>query len=137
MERQPFQSRGRIVAGALQNDGAGQFQLSCGPHTPADKIKCENGRLIEFDDIKDLDKHTGSMRVSVASTRGRAASRFSISTTRCSAAISMLIRLTQTVYSDGLVGMDDTFGKIIDKREETGEFENTLVHFQSRIVKSL
>jgi arylsulfatase len=48
----------------LEDDVFDHYEVHC---TPADKTKCENGKLIELDYIKDLDQHW--LETSLASLR--------------------------------------------------------------------
>ena len=102
--------------------------------TPADKTNCENGRLIDLTYIKDLDKHW--LEVSVAfmdKMKGSKQPFFLYHGTRgCHfdnypsdewAGKSM----ARTVYSDCMVHMDYVLGKLVDKLQEIGELENTLI----------
>lgn len=119
----------------LEQDEFNHYEVHC---TPADTEKCENGKLIELDYIKDLDKHW--MEVSLAfldkmkdstqpfylyhATRG---CHFDNYPSDDWAGKSM----SRTVFGDCMVEMDFILGKLVDKLEEIGELENTLIMFTS------
>ncbi|MEG6508625.1 sulfatase-like hydrolase/transferase [Methyloligella sp. 2.7D] len=117
----------------MEEDSFDHHEVHC---TPADKEKCESGKLIDLDYIKDLDQHWLEVSLDFLDKRKGDDQPFLLyhATRGChfdnypndeyagkSAA--------RTVFSDCMVEMDDIFGKIIDKLEETGELENTLVLF--------
>jgi arylsulfatase A-like enzyme len=104
--------------------------------TPADTEKCEEGKLIDLDYIKDLDQHWLQVSLDFLDSRKDNDQPFYLyhATRGChfdnypndeyagkSAA--------RTVFSDCMVEMDDIFGAIMDKLDEVGELENTLVLF--------
>jgi arylsulfatase len=119
----------------LEDDIFNHYEVHC---TPADKTKCENGKLIELDYIKDLDQHWLDTSLAFLdkmkgakqpfylyhATRGR---HFDNYPSDAWAGKSM----ARTVYSDCLVQMDDVLGKLVDKLAEIGELENTLIIFTS------
>ena len=117
----------------LEQDAFNHYEVHC---TPADTEKCENGKLIELDYIKDLDQHW--LEVSLAfldKMKGSKQPFYLYHATRgCHfdnypsdqwAGKSM----ARTVYSDCMVEMDYILGKLVDKLEEVGELENTLIFF--------
>jgi arylsulfatase A-like enzyme len=117
----------------MEEDKFNHTEVHC---TPANKQDCESGRLIDLDYIKELDQHW--LEVSLAFldkmkgskqpwllyhvTRG---CHFDNYPTDEYAGKS----LGRTVYTDCFVEMDDIFGKLMAKLEETGELDNTLVLF--------
>jgi arylsulfatase A-like enzyme len=119
----------------MEDDVFNHYEVHC---TPADKKQCENGKLIDLDYIKHLDEHW--MNVSLAflnKMKGSKQPFYLYHATRgCHfdnypsdkwAGKSM----ARTVYSDCMVHMDYVLGKLMDKLEEIGEAENTLVIFTS------
>ena len=119
----------------MQEDNFNHYEVHC---TPADKKKCENGKLIDLDYIKDLDKHW--MDVSLAfldKMKGSKQPFYLYHATRgCHfdnypsdewAGKSM----ARTSYSDCMVHMDYVLGRLMEKLEEIGEAENTIVIFTS------
>jgi len=106
--------------------------------TSGDKEKCESGKLIDLDYIKDLDQHWKQVSLDfIEKQKGSDKPFFLYHATRgChfdnypnddylgkSAA--------HTVFSDCMVEMDDVFGSLIAKLKETGQLENTLILFTS------
>ena len=119
----------------MEEDNFNHYEVHC---TPADKTKCQNGKLIDLDYIKDLDKHW--MEVSLGfldRMKGSDKPWYLYHATRgCHfdnypsdewAGKSM----ARTSYSDCMVHMDYVLGRLMDKLEETGEAENTIVIFTS------
>jgi arylsulfatase A-like enzyme len=117
----------------MEQSNFNHYEVHC---TPSDKNSCENGRLIDLTYIKHLDKHWMDMSRSFLDTmRGSKQPFYLYHATRgCHfdnypsdewAGKS----LGRTVHSDCMVEMDDTFGKIVDKLQEIGELENTLIIF--------
>ncbi|MEM8575894.1 MAG: sulfatase-like hydrolase/transferase [Pseudomonadota bacterium] len=119
----------------LEKDNFNHYEVHC---TPADKEQCEDKKLIDLDYIKDLDDHW--MEVSLAfldKMKGSEKPFYLYHATRgCHfdnypndewAGKSM----ARTVFSDCMVHMDHIFGKLMEKLEEIGEAENTLVIFTS------
>jgi arylsulfatase len=115
----------------MEKDHFDHNEVHC---TPADKTNCQDGKLIDLTYIKDLDTHW--LEVGLAfldKMKGSKQPFFMYHATRgChfdnyppdewagkSAA--------RTVYSDCMVQMDYTLGKLVDKLQETGELENTLI----------
>ena len=106
--------------------------------TPADKTKCTDGRLIDLNYTKDLDRHW--MDYSSAFIRRMKDSKapfFLYHGTRgChfdnypSDQWAGRSR-ARTVYSDCMVEMDHILGELNKALEETGQAENTLVFFSS------
>ncbi len=119
----------------MEKDNFDHYEVHC---TPADKTTCENGKLIDLDYIKDLDKHW--METSLAfldKMKGSTQPFYLYHATRgCHfdnypsdewAGKSM----ARTAFSDCMVHMDYVLGKLMDKLEEIGEAENTIVIFTS------
>lgn len=117
----------------MQEDTFNHHEVHC---TLADKDNCESGRLIGLDYIKDLDQHWLKVSLDFLDSRKDNDQPFLLyhATRGChfdnyppdeyagkSAA--------RTVFSDCMVEMDDIFGAIMSKLEETGKLENTLVLF--------
>ena len=115
----------------MEQDKFNHYEVHC---TSADKANCENGRLIDLTYIKDLDKHW--LEVSSAfldKMKGSKQPFFLYHATRgCHfdnypsdnwAGKSM----ARTVYSDCMVEMDYTLGKLVEKLDQIGELENTLI----------
>jgi arylsulfatase len=119
----------------MEEDNFDHYEVHC---TPADKTKCENGKLIDLDYIKDLDKHwTETSLAFLDKMKGSAQPFYLYHATRgCHfdnypsdewAGRSM----ARTSYSDCMVHMDHVLGKLMNKLEEIGEAENTIVIFTS------
>lgn len=119
----------------LEDDVFNHHEVHC---TPADKTKCEDGRLIDLDYIRDLDKHW--METSLAfldRMKGSTQPFYLYHATRgCHfdnypsdewAGKSM----ARTVYGDCMVHMDYVLGQLVDKLDEIGELENTLIFLTS------
>jgi arylsulfatase len=115
----------------MEQDKFNHYEVHC---TSADKANCENGRLIDLTYIKDLDKHW--LEVSLGfldKMKGSKQPFFLYHATRgCHfdnyppdewAGKS----LARTVYSDCMVEMDYTLGKLVEKLDQMGELENTLI----------
>src|SRR5215475_5091248 len=115
----------------MEEDKFDHYEVHC---TPADKVHCENGRLIDLTYIKDLDKHW--LEVSLGfldKMKGSKQPFFLYHATRgCHfdnypsdewAGKSM----ARTVFSDCMVEMDYTLGKLVEKLDQIGELENTLI----------
>jgi arylsulfatase len=102
--------------------------------TSADKINCQDGRLIDLTYIKDLDKHW--LDVSLAfldKMKGSKQPFFLYHATRGCHFDNYPAdewagkSLARTVFSDCMVHMDYVLGQIYDKLKQTGELENTLI----------
>ena len=119
----------------MEEDVFNHYEVHC---TPADKTKCKNGKLIDLAYIKDLDKHW--METSLAfldEMKGSKQPFYLYHATRgCHfdnypsdewAGRSM----ARTVYSDCMVHMDYILGQLVDKLDEVGELENTIIIFTS------
>ena len=119
----------------MEEDNFNHYEVHC---TPADKKQCENGKLIDLDYIKDLDKHW--MNVSLGfldSMKGSKKPFYLYHATRgCHfdnypsdkwAGKSM----ARTSFSDCMVHMDYVLGRLMEKLEDIGEAENTIVIFTS------
>jgi arylsulfatase A-like enzyme len=115
----------------MEKDHFAHTEVHC---TVADKTNCQDGRLIDLTYIKDLDKHW--LDVSLAfldKMKGSKQPFFLYHATRgChfdnypadewagkSAA--------RTVYSDCMVHMDYVLGRLVEKLQQTGELDNTLI----------
>ncbi len=117
----------------MEQDDFSHNEVHC---TPADKTKCENGKLIDLDYIKDLDQHW--LQVSLAfldkmkgskqpfllyhATRGCHFDNYPPDQYAGKSA-------ARTVFSDCMVEMDDIFGKLVSKLQDVGELDNTLILF--------
>jgi arylsulfatase len=119
----------------MKEDNFNHYEVHC---TPADKQKCEDGKLIELDYIKDLDTHWLETSLAFLDKMKGSKQPFYLyhATRGCHfdnypsdkwAGKSM----ARTVYSDCMVEMDDVLGKLVDKLDEIGELENTLILFTS------
>jgi arylsulfatase len=119
----------------MEEDNFDHYEVHC---TPADTTKCENGKLIDLDYIKDLDEHW--METSLAfldKMKGSTQPFYLYHATRgCHfdnypsdewAGKSM----ARTSFSDCMVHMDYVLGKLMEKLEAIGEAENTIVIFTS------
>lgn len=119
----------------VEEDDFNHYEVHC---SPADKTKCENGKLIELNYIKELDKHWLDVSLDfLGKMQGSKQPFFLYHGTRgCHfdnypsdewAGKSM----SRTVYGDCMVQMDYTLGKLVAKLKEVGELENTLILFTS------
>ena len=117
----------------MQEDAFNHHEVHC---TPADKDNCESGRLIGLDYIKDLDQHWLKVSLDFLDSRKDNDQPFLLyhATRGCHfdnyppdeyAGKSA----SRTVFGDCMVEMDDIFGAIMSKLEETGKLDNTLVLF--------
>ncbi|WP_199252675.1 sulfatase-like hydrolase/transferase [Chachezhania sediminis] len=119
----------------MEEDGFNHYEVTC---SATDKDKCDNGKLIDLDYIKDLDQHWKDVSLDFLDKQKDADKPFFLyhATRGChfdnypnddylgkSAA--------HTVFSDCMVEMDDIFGSLMAKLEETGQLENTLVILSS------
>jgi arylsulfatase A-like enzyme len=115
----------------MEEDKFNHTEVHC---TPSDKKDCESGRLIDLDYIKDLDQHWLQVSLDFLDSRKENDQPFFLyhATRGCHfdnypndeyAGKSM----GRTVYTDCFVEMDDIFGALMAKLEETGELDNTLV----------
>jgi arylsulfatase A-like enzyme len=106
--------------------------------TPGDKAKCQDGKVIDLDYIKDLDQHWLDVSLGfLDKMKGSRKPFFLYHATRgCHfdnypskewAGKSM----ARTSYSDCMVQMDDVLAKLYGKLEEIGEAENTLILLSS------
>jgi arylsulfatase A-like enzyme len=117
----------------MEEDEFNHHEVHC---TPADTENCESLELIDLDTIKDLDQNWLQDSLDFLDSREGSDQPFYLyhATRGChfdnypndeyagkSAA--------RTVFSDCMVEMDDIFGSIMDKLDEIGELENTLVLF--------
>lgn len=119
----------------LEKDEFNHYEVHC---TTADTEKCENGKLIELDYIKDLDQHWLDVSLAFLDKMKGSKQPFYLyhATRGCHfdnypsdqwAGKSM----ARTVFSDCMVEMDYVLGKIVDKLTEIGEIDNTLIFFTS------
>ncbi len=119
----------------LEEDKFNHYEVHC---TPADKKKCQNGKLIELSYIKQLDKHWLDVSLDfLEKMKGSKRPFFLYHATRgCHfdnypsdewAGRSM----SRTSFGDCMVHMDSVLGQLVSKLEETGELENTLILFSS------
>jgi arylsulfatase A-like enzyme len=106
----------------MEQDDFNHYEVHC---TPADKTKCENGRLIDLTYIKDLDQHWLDVSLGFLDKMKGSKQPFYLyhATRGCHfdnypsdkwAGKSM----ARTVFSDCMVEMDDIFGKIVNKLQE-------------------
>jgi len=115
----------------MEQDKFNHTEVHC---TPANKNDCESGRVIDLTYIKDLDKHW--LDVSLAfldKMKGSKQPFFLYHATRgCHfdnypsdewAGRSE----SRTVYGDCMVHMDYVLGQLVDKLQQVGELENTLI----------
>lgn len=115
----------------MQEDGFDHHEVHC---TPEDTEQCQDGKLIDLDYIKDLDTHWKEVSLAFLDKMKDSDKPFFLyhATRGChfdnyppdeylgkSAA--------HTVFSDCMVQMDDIFGALVDKLEETDQLENTLI----------
>ena len=115
----------------MEEDKFNHTEVHC---TTADTKDCESGRLIDLDYIKDLDQHWLQVSLDFLDSRKGNDQPFLLyhATRGCHfdnypndeyAGKSM----GRTTYTDCFVEMDDIFGKLMAKLEETGKLDNTLV----------
>jgi len=115
----------------MEDDNFSHYEVHC---SSADKTSCENGKLIELNYIKELDKHWLDVSLSfLDKMKGSKQPFFLYHGTRgCHfdnypsdewAGKSM----SRTVYGDCMVQMDYTLGQIVDKLQAIGELDNTLI----------
>jgi len=109
----------------VENDDFSHYEVHC---TPGDKEKCENGKLIELNYIKELDKHWLDTSLAfLDKMKGSKQPFFLYHATRgCHfdnypsdewAGKSM----SRTVYGDCMVQMDYTLGQLVDRLEAIGD----------------
>ena len=119
----------------MEKDNFDHYEVHC---TPADTKQCETGKLIDLDYIKHLDEHWLNTSLAFLEKMKGSKQPFYLyhATRGCHfdnypsdewAGKSM----ARTVYSDCMVQMDYVLGKLMDKLEEIGEAENTIVIFTS------
>jgi len=115
----------------MEQDKFNHTEVHC---TAADKTNCENGREIDLTYIKDLDKHWLEVSLGFLDKMKGSKQPFYLyhATRGCHfdnypsdewAGKSM----ARTVYSDCMVQMDYTIGKLVEKLDQIGELENTLI----------
>lgn len=118
----------------VENDDFSHYEVHC---TPGEE-KCENGKLIELNYIKELDKHWLDTSLAfLDKMKGSKQPFFLYHATRgCHfdnypsdewAGKSM----SRTVYGDCMVQMDYTLGQLVDRLEAIGELDNTLILLSS------
>jgi arylsulfatase len=117
----------------MEDDNFSHYEVHC---APADKDKCENGRLIDLTYIKDLDEHWLEVSLGFLDRmKGSKQPFFLYHATRgCHfdnyPSDKWAGRSTaRTVYGDCMVEMDDIFGKLVEKLQEIGELDDTLILF--------
>ena len=119
----------------VENDDFSHYEVHC---TPGDKEKCENGKLIELNYIKELDRHWLDTSLAfLDKMKGSKQPFFLYHATRgCHfdnypsdewAGKSM----SRTVYGDCMVQMDYTLGQLVDRLAAIGELDNTLILLSS------
>ena len=115
----------------MENDPFSHNEVYC---TPADKTNCRKGKLIDLTYIKDLDQHWLEVSLNfLDKMKGSKQPFFLYHATRgCHfdnypsdewAGKSM----ARTSYGDCMVQMDWTLGQLVDKLQQMGELENTLI----------
>jgi arylsulfatase A-like enzyme len=115
----------------VEDDDFSHYEVHC---TPGDKTKCENGKLIELNYIKELDKHWLDTSLAFLERMKDSKQPFFLyhATRGCHfdnypsdewAGKSM----SRTVYGDCMVQMDYTIGQLVDKLQAIGELDNTLI----------
>jgi arylsulfatase A-like enzyme len=115
----------------VEDDDFSHYEVHC---TPADKTKCENGKLIELNYIKELDKHWLDTSLAFLDRMKGSKQPFFLyhGTRGCHfdnypsdewAGKSM----SRTVYGDCMVQMDYTIGQLVDRLQAIGELDNTLI----------
>ena len=117
----------------MEDDNFSHYEVHC---ASADKDKCENGRLIDLTYIKDLDEHWLEVSLGFLDRmKGSKQPFFLYHATRgCHfdnyPSDKWAGKSTaRTVYGDCMVEMDDIFGKLVEKLQEIGELDNTLILF--------
>jgi len=119
----------------LEADNFDHYEVHC---TPADKTSCENGKLIDLVYIKDLDQHWLDTSLAFLDKMKGSKQPFYLyhAARGCHfdnypsdqwAGKSM----SRTTYGDCMVQMDYVLGKLVDKLQEIGELDNTLIFFTS------
>lgn len=115
----------------MQEEAFNQYEVHC---TTADTEKCESGKLIDLDYIKDLDEHWKQTSLDFFDKMKGSKEPFFLyhGTRGCHfdnypSDDYLGKSAAHTVYSDCMVQMDDILGALVDKLEETGELENTLI----------
>ena len=115
----------------VEDDNFSHYEVHC---SPADKTSCENGKLIELNYIKELDKHWLDVSLSfLDKMKGSKQPFFLYHGTRgCHfdnypSAEWAGKSMSRTVYGDCMVQMDYTLGQIVDKLQAIGELDNTLI----------
>jgi arylsulfatase len=115
----------------VEQDNFSHYEVHC---SPADKKSCENGKLIELTYIKELDKHWMDVSLSFIDKMKVSKQPFFLyhATRGCHfdnypsdewAGKSM----SRTVYGDCMVQMDYILKRLVDKLQDIGELENTLI----------
>ena len=115
----------------IQEEPFSQTEVHC---TAANTDACEAGKLIDLDYIKDLDAHWKQTSLDFIDNMKDSDKPFFLyhATRGCHfdnyPSDDYLGKSpAHTVYSDCMVEMDDIFGALVDKLNETGELENTLI----------
>ena len=120
----------------LEQDDFSHNEVHC---TPGDKEKCENGKLIELNYIKELDKHwTGYEPLLPRQDEGKQAAVLplprdarlplrQLSVARVGGQVDVRARCTVIAW----FRWTTSSGQLVDKLQEVGELENTLILFTS------
>jgi arylsulfatase A-like enzyme len=115
----------------MEQDKFNHYEVHC---TPANTNDCENGKLIELTYIKELDKHWLDTSLAfMDKMKGSKQPFFLYHATRgCHFDNYPSDKWAgkseaRTVYSDCMVEMDDVLGQLVDRLQQTGELENTLI----------
>jgi len=115
----------------MEDDNFSHYEVRC---SSADKTSCENGKLIELNYIKELDKHWLDVSLTfLDKMKGSKQPFFLYHGTRgCHfdnypSAEWAGKSMSRTVYGDCMVQMDYTLGQIVDKLQAIGELDNTLI----------
>jgi len=115
----------------MQEDEFNHHEVHC---KPSDTEKCESGKLIDLEYIKHLDQHWKDVSLSFIEKQKDSDKPFFLyhATRGCHfdnypSDDYLGKSAAHTVFSDCMVEMDDVFGSLVDKLEETGQLENTLI----------
>lgn len=119
----------------MQEKDFSHYDVDC---SPSDKDQCKNVKLIDLDYIKELDEVWTKVSTDFIEEQKDSDKPFFLyhATRGCHfdnypnkewAGKSR----ARTVYSDCMVHMDDVFRRLVDKLEETGQLENTIIMLTS------
>jgi arylsulfatase len=119
----------------MMKDPFNHTEVHC---TTANKQKCDNGRVIDLDYIKELDVHWMNYSVNFIKKMKDEKEPFYLyhATRGChfdnypNAEFAGKSR-ARTVFSDCMVHMDYVLGQLVKALEETGQLENTLIFLTS------